>query len=224
MKLTTFPVKAIEKKIEQYNSENKKMFITSSFQTHSIAMLDIISKIDKTIPVYFINTGFHFAETIRFKEEVTERLNLNVIDLKSFAPKCLQTDFEGKLLFTSDPDYCCYLNKVQPMEPLLMSLDVWVNGVRGDQSGTRKNFNEEEMASHNTLRYHPMLKWNSKMIYDYIKANNLPKHPLEDKGYVSIGCEPCTRKFADGDIRNGRWFGMKKTECGLNTELITKSA
>jgi phosphoadenosine phosphosulfate reductase len=214
---------AIKFKITEYNQKYLKMFTTSSFQTHSIVLLHILSRIDNAIPVYFINTGYHFPETVAFKDQIADMLKLNIKEVSSFTPRHMQKDARGKLLFTSDPDFCCYLNKVQPLEPILAEHDVWINGVRADQSSVRKSFKEEEKAPHDVIRFHPMLDWNTKMIELYIKEHKLPRHPLEAKGYFSIGCEPCTRKFdLEWSAREGRWFGLNKTECGLNTDLINK--
>ena len=209
-------------KIEEYKSRGLKLFATSSFQTHSIVMLHLLSKIDNQIPVYFINTGYLFPETIEYKDKIAKLFGINVIETYPLIPKSQQKDALGNLLFTTDPDYCCYLNKVQPMEFVLMQYNVWINGVRADQTEIRKNFKVEQPAKHGVIRFHPMLDWTKKDIYRYIKQNNLPKHPLEEKGYTSIGCEPCTRKIDLSmlDERSARWFGMKKTECGLNTDLI----
>ena len=213
----------IKNKLEEYKNEDKKLFTTSSFQSHSIVLLHILSRIDKSIPVYFINTGYHFAETVAFRDEIAEKFGLNVVSTEPYTPKYMQKDANGRLLFTSDPDYCCFLNKVQPMEPILAEHDIWINGVRADQSAVRKAMNIEEKSRHGVVRFHPMLDWNSKMIYEYQKEYALPKHPLEDQGYLSIGCEPCTRKFdLDMQEREARWYGMNKTECGLNTDLIQK--
>ena len=216
-------VEAIEQKIKDYQKQSLKVFTTSSFQTHSIVLLHILSRIDPTIPVYFINTGYHFPETIQFRDQVADLLKLNLKDVYSFTPRHMQKDAQGKLLFTSDPDFCCYLIKVQPLEPILAEHDVWINGVRADQSNVRKSFKEEEKAPHGVIRLHPMLDWNTRSIEKYIKEHQLPRHPLEEKGYFSIGCEPCTRKFdLEWNAREGRWFGLKKTECGLNTDLVSK--
>ena len=185
----------IQEKIKGYQDKNLKIFTTSSFQTHSIVLLHIISRIDNTIPVYFMNTGYHFPETITFRDQVADLFKLNMKDIYSFTPRNMQKDIKGKLLFTSDPDFCCYLNKVQPLEPVLAANDIWINGVRADQSAVRKSFNVEEQAPHDVIRFHPMLDWNTKMIEGYMKEHKLPRHPLEAKGYFSIGCEPCTRKF-----------------------------
>ncbi|HLP13692.1 MAG TPA: phosphoadenylyl-sulfate reductase [Flavobacteriales bacterium] len=212
----------IEEQLNSYTQKGKKMFATSSFQTHSIPMLHIISTINPNIPIYFINTGFHFPETLLFRDYVTRQLKLNLVDLHSMVPRLQQRDGMGNFYFTSDPDHCCYINKTQPMEPLLWDNAVWINGIRADQNANRKNMQVEQKGPNGSLRYHPMLNWTSKMIYQYINEHRLPKHPMDEKGYVSIGCEPCTRKVDLTDERSGRWFGMKKTECGLHTDLVSK--
>ncbi|MEO8473110.1 MAG: phosphoadenylyl-sulfate reductase [Chryseolinea sp.] len=213
----------IKEKIESYRASGKTMFTTSSFQSHSLVLLHILSRIDPSVPVYFINTGFHFPETVKFKDQIADQFGLNIIDLKSDVPKFMQRDSEGKLLFTSDPDHCCHLNKTQPVDAILLSHDIWINGVRADQSAIRAAMREEQPAKHGCVRFHPMLDWNSKSIWQYQKEYKLPKHPLEEKGFVSIGCEPCTRKLdPEMQEREARWFGMNKVECGLHTDLINK--
>ncbi|HEY0655843.1 MAG TPA: phosphoadenylyl-sulfate reductase [Chryseosolibacter sp.] len=213
----------IKAKLEGYKQEGRTMFTTSSFQSHSLVLLHMISRIDPKIPVYFINTGFHFPETVQFRDYITDRFGLNTVDLKSDVPKFMQRDPDGKLLFTSDPDHCCYLNKTQPMDAILMAHDVWINGVRADQSATRAAMKVEQPAKHGCTRFHPMLDWNAKMIWQYQKEYDLPKHPLEEKGFVSIGCEPCTRRLdPEMQEREARWFGLNKVECGLHTDLINK--
>lgn len=214
----------LKKYYHTYQSVGKRLFTTSSFQSHSLVLLHMLSRIDQDIPVYFINTGYLFPETVAFKDEVTERFGLtNVIDLRPSAPKFMQRNADGKLLFTSDPDYCCYLNKTQPLDAIMRSFDVWINGVRADQSAARAAMKLEQAAPHDCLRFHPMLDWNAKMIYQYRKEYMLPEHPMEAKGYMSIGCEPCTRR-PDPEMqeREARWFGLNKTECGLHVDLIEK--
>ncbi len=216
-------IEEIKKKLAYYQLHGKKMFTTSSFQSHSIVLLHILSQINRSIPVYFLNTGFLFPDTIKYRNQITERLGLNVVDLYSDIPKSMQKDHEGKLFFVSDPDHCCSINKTQPMEKVLASHDIWINGVRADQSAARKAMKVEQEAPFGVTRFHPMLDWNSKMIYEYRKQYDLPDHPMEAKGYLSVGCEPCTRKV-DPEMmeREARWYGMNKTECGLHTELIKK--
>ena len=211
----------IKDQLKIYRDSGMSMFTTSSFQSHSLVLLHILSRIDNSIPVYFINTGYHFPETVRFKDQIADEFGLQVFDLRSDVPKFMQRDAEGRLLFTSDPDHCCYLNKTQPVDAILMSHDIWINGVRADQSATRAAMKVEQPAKHGCIRYHPMLDWNAKMIWQYQKEHSLPKHPLEEKGFISIGCEPCTRKMdPDMQEREARWFGLNKVECGLHTDLV----
>lgn len=211
----------IKLQIERYQSEGKKLFSTSSFQSHSLVLLHILSRIDKSIPIYFINTGYHFPETIRFVEDVSAQFGLNTHHLRPLISKHKQRNTEGNLLFTSNPDYCCFLNKTQPMEMILMQHDVWINGVRADQSAARQVMRTEQEAPHGVVRFHPMLDWTAKMVYAYLREYNLPRHPLESKGYMSIGCEPCTRKLdPEMQEREARWYGLNKVECGLNTDLV----
>lgn len=209
-------IQCIEQKISSYRAQGRRLFATSSFQTYSVVLLHVLSRIDKSLPIYFINTGFHFPETIEYKDRVSRMLGINVINLLPHVPKSMQTNAFGNLMFTYDPDYCCYLNKVQPVEALLEQYDVWINGVRSRQNAIRRNFREEEATRHATLRYHPLLQWTDQDMDSYIAAFDLPVHPLEEKGYKSIGCEPCTRPVNGVDARDSRWAGMKKTECGLH--------
>jgi len=212
----------IKEKIAEYKSKGLRLFTTSSFQTHSIPLIHILSEIDPAIEVFFINTGYHFPETITFKDQVAELLGIEVKNMNPTTPKYMQRNGQGMFLYSSDPDHCCALNKTQPVEQLLKQYDVWINGVRADQSAFRKAMKEEQATPHRAFRFHPMLDWTSKQIYEYRKKYHLPEHPLDAKGYQSIGCEPCTRRV-DLELmeREARWYGMKKTECGLHTDLIS---
>lgn len=215
----------IQAQVQAYKKAGKTMFVSSSFQTHSIPLLHMISRIDNSIPVYFLNTGYHFPETIIYKDQVAALLNINVRNISSATPRIMQMNELGNFLYTSDPDYCCYLNKIAPMEPLLDQYDIWINGVRGDQNSNRAGFQIEQATQRKAWRFHPIIDWSNRDVYKYISDNQLPHHPLDDQGYISIGCEPCTRKFdleMLHDERGGRWFGMTKTECGLHTDLIEK--
>lgn len=212
-------------RIAAYQAAGKRVFVSSSFQSQSVPLLHIISQCAQPVPVLFLNTGFLFAETHAFKRQLVELLGLEVVDLESPIPKNQQMDGEGKFLYTSDPDRCCYLNKTLPMEKPLIQYDVWISGVRRDQNANRAQLREEEAAPNDTLRYHPMLEWTAREIWAYIRLHKLPRHPLEGRGYLSIGCRPCTHKFEvmdEANMRGGRWSGMNKTECGLHTELISK--
>lgn len=219
-KLNIVPKKMTEENFKEaifkYIKEGKMLFATSSFQTHSVVLLHLLSKIGANVPVYFVNTGYHFSETFAYKEHIAKLLGIKVIEIESAIPKIMQLDSSRRLMFASDPDYCCYLNKVMPVEKLLLKYDVWINGVRAAQTEHRSKFKQEEKVAHNTLRFHPLLEWTDEQIEAYIIDNSIPRHPLDGQGYSSIGCEPCT-KITEG--RNGRWLGLNKTECGINTEF-----
>ncbi len=214
-----------EIKLKEYNSKKLKIFASSSFQTHSIPMLHMISQIDNTIPVYFLNTSFHFPETLEYRNQIAELLNIQVIDVVSPVPKIGQISPENTFYYATNTNHCCFLNKTLPMEPLMAEYDVWITGVRKDQNQNRKAFDYEAPGPKGIIRFHPMLDWTSKHIWEYTNKYKIPAHPLEAQGYLSIGCEPCTQKYidlADSTNRSGRWKGQKKTECGLHTDLIEK--
>jgi phosphoadenosine phosphosulfate reductase len=216
-------IEGIRKRLGDFNTEGRRMFLTSSFQTQSVPLLHIISQIDPSIPVYFLNTGFLFPQTLKFKNDLANRFGLNVVGLESNISKIHQKDSDDHFYYSSDPDYCCHINKILPLEPVLLEFDVWINGIRADQNANRKNMKPEQMGAHNVLRYHPILDWTQADVEQYIQEHNLPTHPMDKEGYISIGCEPCTMKpSSDNYTRDGRWAGMKKTECGLHTDLASE--
>jgi phosphoadenosine phosphosulfate reductase len=209
----------IKFQLDSFKAEDRSIFATSSFQTNSVALLHIVSILAPEIPVYMMNTGFLFSETLEFKDKLVKDFGLNVHMLRSETSRLQQRDANGRFLFASDPDTCCHINKIAPLEPIIAKNDVWINGIRGSQSAIRKSMVKIQETKR-IVRYHPMLNWTSPMVYAYIEENNLPKHPLEEEGYVSVGCRPCTQRWLDSlDGRGGRWAGQNKTECGLHTTL-----
>ena len=210
----------IASQIADYKARSLRLFATSSFQTQSVPLLHILSRIDPTIPVYFLDTGFLFPASLMFRNRLAKQFGLRVVTVRPAVAKSQQIDANGQMLFASDPDRCCFLNKVLPMETVMADHDVWINGVRADQTSQRKAMKTEQPGPHGVLRYHPMLNWSARDVHAYMKRYDLPAHPLEAEGYLSVGCEPCTRKYlASDDARGGRWFGMHKRECGLHTDL-----
>ncbi len=213
-------VSFVESYINQCKKENKRLFMSSSFQTHSIPMLHIISNIDNTIPVIFLDTGFHFPETIVYRNIIQKELELNILTVKSDVAKIDLMRDDGKFLFSCDPDLCCRINKVNTLEKIRRDYDVWITGVRADQNNKRKDLKYIGSTSDGTERFHPMINWTDKMVNAYIHKTKLPSHPLERYGYTSIGCAPCTTKPTH-DQRSGRWAGSQKTECGLHSNVIS---
>jgi phosphoadenosine phosphosulfate reductase len=201
--------------IETYR-HGHRLFASSSFQTQSVPLLHILSGHFPEVPVLFIDTGFLFAETYAFKNELAERLGLSVITLASGKTYAQQTANDGLFQYAHDTAYCCHINKVEPIQQFLQPGDVWISGVRRDQTSIRKSMAPIETDARGIIRVHPMLDWTAKAVYDYIRNHELPRHPLEDQGYMSIGCVPCTHKYSAEGPRGGRWLGSKKTECGLH--------
>ncbi|MCS4502501.1 phosphoadenylyl-sulfate reductase [Arhodomonas aquaeolei] len=211
---------SVLERLASMRDSGKRIFLSSSFQSQSLPLLHIVSRFPGTIPVVFLDTGYLFPETLAFRDEIADRLGLQVINVRPSVPKSEQRTPEGLLLFAADTEKCCFLNKVRPLEPYLRSFDVWISGVRSDQSAVRAGFEMEQAGPHGILRYHPMLDWTAREVHAYRKTHDLPEHPLERCGYLSIGCMPCTRPFMDSlGERGGRWSGQSKTECGLHTEL-----
>lgn len=211
----------ISRDVSAHLAAGRRVVASSSFQTHSIPLLHILSQ-HPGVEVVFLDTGFHFPETLTFRDTVSARFGLDVTTVRSSVPKLAQRSADGNFLFTSNPDACCQLNKTDVIEPLLAAADVWVSGVRRDQNANRAMFEREMPGANGTIRYHPMLDWTSRLIHHYARLHDLPEHPLGAEGYSSIGCVPCTRPADLGDDRGGRWAGSTKTECGLHLDLVER--
>ena len=212
-------------RLSELSDSGATVIASSSFQTQSIPLLHILSIHAPSIPVYFLDTGFHFPETLAFRDEVADKLSLRVVTIESPVTKITQVMANGQLMFSEDAERCCFLNKTLPMEPILASADFWITGVRSDQSEVRADFASEVPGPHGVTRLHPMLAWTRRDIWRYVKVNDLPRHPLELLGFDSIGCSPCTRvpSFGEDGERGGRWQGQNKTECGLHTTLANEN-
>ncbi|WP_082674552.1 phosphoadenylyl-sulfate reductase [Thiohalocapsa sp. ML1] len=216
-----FPdIAPIAARLRDYRARGLSVFASSSFQSQSVPLLHILSGIAPRIPVYFMDTGYLFPETLAFRDHLADLFGLDVVTVRPATPKIRQLGADGHLLFASDPDSCCHLNKVLPMEPIVARHDVWVSGIRADQTAVRKAMLAEQQGPYGVLRYHPLLHWTAADIEAYSGLHALPSHPLDASGYRSIGCEPCTRRPQDRDhARGGRWQGLEKKECGLHTDL-----
>lgn len=127
----------IADQLAKFKQAGQSCFLSTSFQSNSVILLHLISGVDAQIPVYFINTGYHFPETLWFRDELVQRFSIRLIELRSDIPKCSQMSRTGRLLFVERPNYCCYLNKVLPMIPIKSKYDVWISGLRRGQSSHR---------------------------------------------------------------------------------------
>lgn len=207
----------LQSQVREFQTEGRKVWLTSSFQTQSLPLLHMLSQVAPEVPVILIDTGFLFPETYAFARQLEGEWGLDLVQIRSQRTYHDQRTPSGHFLFTEDIDRCCQVNKVEPIQDLIRGGDVWISGVRRDQSAVRAAKKRIETDARDVLRYHPMLNWTGRDVYFYINNHKLPKHPLESQGFVSIGCVPCTRKWADPD-RGGRWEGSSKTECGLHTK------
>jgi len=184
----------------------------------------MISKIAPRTPISFIDTGYHFPETLLFVEKIQKLLQLDIVKINSEIPKINQLNTKGLLLYSTDPDSCCHINKVLPQKFFLKDYDVWVSGIRRDQTTNRRSFMPIEETTDGVLRVHPMLDWNLQMINDYIDCHELPRHPMDQNSCLSIGCMPCTN-LKNTQLEHGRdqrWEGQTKTECGLHLGELKK--
>ena len=188
----------------------------SSYGAESAVLLHMVASIDKDVPVIFTNTQKMFGETLAYRDALSERLGLT--DLRVFRPDphlLAARDATG-MRWSYDPDGCCDLRKVEPLRRALAPFDSWISGRKGFQSGTRTalpRFEEDE----GRLKINPLADWDKAKLDAYFAEHELPRHPLEAQGYLSIGCAPCTTKVAPGeDPRAGRWRSFDKVECGIH--------
>ena len=190
--------------------------VTSSFQAECVVLVHMLRESRPDIPVLFLDTLHHFAETYRYRDEVAERWNLNLINLRAEEP--------APGLWQQSTHDCCGRHKVGPLFAALEKYDVWFTGLRREQSPTRANLAEVEpftLAGGRRLRkVSPLAGWTTRDVWQYAKTHGIPLLPLYDRGYTSIGCEPCTSLPLDAaDERSGRWGGLKR-ECGIHLQPV----
>ncbi len=206
----------------------ERIAIASAFQAEGTAVMHMATRIDPDIPIFFLETGFQFAETLAFKQKVTELLGLNVVDIVGHHTVAEQEDEYGPRLYERDPEMCCDMNKVQPMFEALRELDAWITAFRRESSPTRADapFIEqyELEPGRSIVKVNPMAAWPRREVWAYLKDNGLPTNPLYELGFSSIGCAPCTRmQFPGEPERAGRWAGKSKWECGIHTAQAAKA-
>lgn len=199
----------------------ERLSVASSFQAEDTVVMDLAVKFRPDIDILFLETGFHFAETLAFKEQLAEHLGLNVIDLVGDYTVESQAAEFGPRLYEWNPDECTKLNKIIPLNRALHGYDGWLTGLRRDSAPTRANAPLVEQYEHEPgktlVKFNPIAAWTRVDVWDYLKEHDLPHHPLYDLGYASISCAPCTRMLFPGeDERAGRWAGAGKVECGIH--------
>ncbi|MDE9451764.1 phosphoadenylyl-sulfate reductase [Aliiroseovarius sp. Z3] len=190
--------------------------MVSSFGAESVVLLHMVAHIDRSVPVIFLDTQMLFQETLDYQVEVSEKLGLtDVRVIHPDANELFKRDPDN-ILHLADTDACCELRKVEPLETALQGFDGWITGRKRFQGGKRVDLEFFE-AEEDRLKVNPLAHWASEDVRDYMINNRLPRHPLVNRGFPSIGCAPCTSPVKPGeDPRAGRWRGAEKTECGIH--------
>jgi phosphoadenosine phosphosulfate reductase len=200
-----------------YSEFGVRMCLTCSWQRQSSVLVHMVSELGLEIPVVELDTQLLFRETYETRDALVARyrLKLERPDVLSVAE---QHRREGPNLWERDPDRCCHLRKVEPLERALAPYDAWITGIRREQALTRADARKVEWSErYSVWKIQPIVDWNTKRVQAYIHVNEIPYNPLHDAGYPSIGCIPCTRPVAEAeDERAGRWQESDKIECGIH--------
>jgi phosphoadenosine phosphosulfate reductase len=209
------PASIIAKALKIFGRE--KLALVSSFGTESAALLKVMADVDPAIPVIFLDTGWLFEETLAYRDTLTAKLGL--LDVRSIKPleETLSREDPERELWFSDPDACCRIRKVEPLARALKPFAGWINGRKRFQGGLRADIPVVEQDGAR-LKFNPFANVSREEIEGIFKRADLPPHPLLAKGFLSVGCMPCTSRAQAGeDSRAGRWRGRGKTECGIHT-------
>lgn len=188
----------------------ERVMVTSSFAATSAYFLHIISRLRPEQKIHFIDTGYHFSQTLEYKEYLIEAFDLSVIDVTP-DPDHHQVSRDNRM-WETDPDLCCQVNKVDPLERAKENYDLWISSLMGWQTPHRADLEIFE-ERRGMIKFNPMIDVSRAQRDAYIAAHDLPFHPMVKEGYHSIGCSHCTWK---GEEREGRWQGSNKTECGIH--------
>ncbi|GAB2755035.1 phosphoadenylyl-sulfate reductase [Salinifilum aidingensis] len=194
----------------------RNLIVASNMQDASL--VDLAARVQPGVDVLFLETGYHFAETIGTRDAVAATYDVNIVDATPEQTVAEQDESEGPRLYERDPNRCCFLRKVLPLRNTLAPYEAWVTGVRRVDAPTRADTPIVTWDDRNGLvKVNPMAAWTDEELQSYIDSRNVLVNPLVHAGYPSIGCAPCTSKPAPGaDPRSGRWAGSSKTECGLH--------
>jgi len=202
-----------------YEEFGDRLCLTCSWQKQSSVLVHMVSELGLDVPVVELDTHLFFRETYETRDRLVERYGLELIrpEIISIAE---EHGREGPNLWERDPDRCCHIRKVEPLQRALEPYDAWISGIRREQSLTRKDAHKVERSDQFAVwKVHPIVDWDAKRVQAYITVNEIPYNPLHDAGYPSIGCMQCTRPvLKDEDERAGRWAGSDKLECGIHVE------
>nr|WP_217912910.1 phosphoadenylyl-sulfate reductase [Miltoncostaea marina] len=194
-----------------------RIVLTCSWQHQSSILIDMLHQLGADIRIVELDTGLLFRETYETRDRLIERYGIEVERIDPRLTVAEQEREEGPELWRRDPDRCCHLRKVEPLERALVGMDAWITGIRRAQSVTRANARMLELDPRGVVKVQPLAAWSDEDVKGYLFAHDVPYNPLHDRGYPSIGCTHCTRPVRPGeDSRAGRWADAEKTECGLH--------
>jgi phosphoadenosine phosphosulfate reductase len=200
-----------------------RVAVVSSFGTESAVLLHLVAQADPATPVIFVDTLKMFRETLAYREQLIQHLGLTNNSVVTPDPAVLATKDESGLRWSYDPDGCCAIRKVEPLARAKVGLDSWISGRKAFQSVTRENLPRFEVED-GRLKINPLGDWGKDQLEAYFEEHELPRHPLEAQGFLSVGCQPCTSPVLPGeDPRAGRWRGWDKTECGIHLPGVPDS-
>lgn len=190
--------------------------VVSSFGAESAVLLHMVSKVDRAAPILFLDTGKHFWETLQYRSQLIDRLGLTGVRILSPEPTNIESQDADGLLHKRNADQCCHIRKTLPLNRALEGFDVTISGRKRYHGAARATLDFLALDG-DRLKVEPLAGFSALDIAAYMKAHDLPAHPLTAMGYFSIGCEPCTQPGGDAaDPRAGRWAGSSKTECGIH--------
>ncbi|MCF7824330.1 MAG: phosphoadenylyl-sulfate reductase [Candidatus Marinimicrobia bacterium] len=202
-----------------------RLMMTTAFGYSGIVLLSFVKDVAPNLPIYFIDTGFHFEETLKLRLKIMAEWNINIQRLASTRFKKDLDEILGREAYRTNPDLCCYHRKVEPLLNLMKEDTVWLSATRRDQSPTRVGTSVIEIDGRGQIKISPLFNWTSDDCWTYIRKYDLPYNPLHDQYYPSIGCYPCTNPVDEGGTeRSGRWTGIDKIECGLHVPLNPDSS
>jgi len=194
-----------------------RIAMVSSFGAESVVLLHLVSVVDRTTPVLFIDTQMLFPETLEYQRTVAEKLGLTDVRVIQADQVAVEAEDPYGALHLRDTDACCDLRKTRPLEQALSGFDSWITGRKRFQGSSRATLDFFENEEDRRIKVNPLAHWDKQDVQDYMINNRLPRHPLVAKGYPSIGCRPCTSPVKPGeDERAGRWRGTEKVECGIH--------
>lgn len=194
-----------------------KLVMATGFGPSGVVLLDHAARIAPDLSVFYLDTGVLFPSTHSLRDALTQRFGMSFEPVSGISLERQEAE-HGARLWARDPDQCCHIRKVAPLRRFLKGKQAWITGLRRDQSASRTATQIVEWDGANGLfKVNPLARWTSEQVWGHIRRHGLPYNELHDQGYLSIGCEPCTRKVTAGeDERAGRWAGMAKTECGIH--------